>query len=96
MNYKKEFYAQYIKIQLFLLMKKENTSQSIREIQKMKMTIEMYKLKDKTAPKLMWKLYKKTQNLYNLRNDHSFRTRNFKIVQYGTETLSFMGPKIEL
>ena len=94
MNYKKEFYAQYIKIQLFLLMKKENTSQSIREIQKM--TIEMYKLKDKTAPKLMWKLNKKTQNLYNLRNDHSFGTRNFKFVQYGTETLSFMGPKIEL
>ena len=56
----------------------------------------MYKLKDKTAPKLMWKLYKKTQNLYNLRNDHSFGTRSFKFVQYGTETLSFMGPKIEL
>ena len=44
----------------------------------------------------MWKLFKKTQNLYNLWNDHSFRTRNFEIVKNGTETLSFVGPNIEL
>ena len=41
----------------------------------------------------MYELFQETERPCNLRNDHTFRTHN-KSEQYGTETLSFMGPKI--
>ena len=42
----------------------------------------------------MRELFKETEHKCNLRNDHTFRTYNFKVVQCGTKILSFMGPKI--
>lgn len=47
----------------------------------------MYKVKHRIAPKLMCVLFKENERICN-------RTYDFKAVQYGTETLSFMGPKI--
>ena len=63
-----------------------------RNIQKLE--IEMYKIKHKVEPKLMLELFQETKHPYNLQNDHTFAVHNLKNMQYLTETLSLMGPKI--
>ena len=35
-----------------------------------------------------------SRNIYNLRNDHDFKTENIRTVSYGSETIAFRGPKI--
>ena len=40
----------------------------------------------------MCELFQETEQPYNLRNNHIFRTHNVKTVQCGIETLLFMGP----
>ena len=40
----------------------------------------------------MCELFQETEQPYNLRNNHIFRTHNVKTVQYGIETLLFMRP----
>ena len=40
----------------------------------------------------MCELFQETEQPYNLRNNHIFRTHNVKTVQYGIETLLFKGP----
>ena len=42
----------------------------------------------------MCKLFNETKVLYNLSQDVRFRSYNVKTVLYGTETLSYVGPKI--
>ena len=75
------------------LLEKENTF-TIHQRNIQKLAIKMCKVKHKIAAKLMCELFQETEHPYDLRNDHTFRTYNVKIVQYRTETLSFMGPKI--
>ena len=42
----------------------------------------------------MWELFNEINVPYNLRQDVSFHSYNIKTVLYGTETLSYLGPKI--
>ena len=75
------------------LLEKENTF-TIHQKHSKKRAIEIYKEKQKIAPKLIGELFQETEHLYNLRNNHAFRTYNAKTMQYRTELLLFMGPKI--
>ena len=54
----------------------------------------MYRVKHRIAPKIICKLFNEANVPYNLRQDVRFRSYNVKTVLYGTETLSYLGPKI--
>ena len=75
------------------MLEKENTI-TIHEKNILKSAIEIYKEKHKIAPALICELFQETEHLHNFWNNHIFRTCNAKTVQYGTEILLFMGPKI--
>ena len=64
-----------------------------RKIQKI--ALEMYRVKHRIAPKIICELFNEANVPYNLRQDVSFRSYNVKTVLYGTETLSYLGPKME-
>ena len=55
---------------------------------------ELYKVHHGLAPELMNDVFKKINVTYNFRNNSTFETRNIKSVYYGSETISFLGPKI--
>ena len=59
-----------------------------------KLALEMYRVKHRIAPKTMCELFNEANVPNNLRQDVSFRSYNVKTVLYGTETLSYLGPKI--
>ena len=54
----------------------------------------MYRSKHGIAPKIICELFNEANVPYNLRQDASFRSYNVKTALYGTETLSYLGPKI--
>ena len=45
------------------------------------------------SPEIMNLIFQKSTNSYNLRNKSPFTGRNVHTVYYGTETISFRGPK---
>ena len=55
---------------------------------------ELYKVHHGLAPELMNGIFKKINVTYNFRNDSTFEKRNVKYAYYGSETISFLGPKI--
>ena len=55
---------------------------------------EMFKVKNNIAPKIMKELFAPKMISYDLRNNNSFKRRRVKSVWYGTESVSFLGPKI--
>ena len=55
---------------------------------------ELYKVHHGLAPELMNDIFKKRNVTYNFRKNSTFETRNIKSVYYGSETISFIGPKI--
>ena len=54
------------------------------------LTTEVYKVKRK----LVKELFPLSTHAYNLRFTYEFKLKNIKTVRYGTESLSFLGPKI--
>ena len=54
----------------------------------------MFKIKIGTAPEIMNDVFDLFEPSYNLRNDFKLRSHNIHTVSYGTETLSFIGPRI--
>ena len=70
------------------LLQKDNSftihHQNIQEL-----ATEIYKLKHLEAPKIISELFSRVNPPYNLRKD----TYNVKAVHYGTEALSYLGPK---
>ena len=58
------------------------------------LTTELYKVKMGLAPKLVKELFPPSTHAYNLRSTYEFKLENVKTVHYGTESLSFLGPKI--
>ena len=75
-----------------LLQKDNSFTIHHRNIQKL--ALEMYRVKHRIAPKIICELFNEANVPYNLRQDVSFRSYNVKTVLYGTETLSYLGPKI--
>ena len=75
-----------------LLQKDNSFTIHHRNIQKL--ALEMYRVKHRIAPKIMCELFNEANVPYNLRKDVHFRSYNVKTVLYGTETLSYLGPKI--
>ena len=62
-----------------------------RNIQKL--AIEMFKIKNNLSPPLMKKIFKVNTNTYDLRNKRCWEPTNVRTVHYGTETVSYRGPK---
>ena len=59
-----------------------------------KLAIEMYKVKNELCPKIMLDLFKEVTHPYNLRNGLICGSYKIKTVRYGTETITYLGPKI--
>ena len=60
-----------------------------------KLTIEMFKTYTGMAPKIINEVFPRSHNLnYNLRRHPEFASGAINTVHYGSELLSFLGPKI--
>ena len=46
------------------------------------------------APEILNGIFEERTNLYNLRENSSFNSRRVHFVYHGTESLSYLGPKI--
>ena len=55
---------------------------------------EIYKVLHDLSPTLMKEIFLLRNSKYNLRKNPTFLTRNVKSVFSGTETISYLGPKI--
>ena len=66
---------------------------SIHDRNLQKLAIEMYKIKNSLSPGFMNSIFPQSKNPYMLRNESLFQTNNVRTVHYGTETLTFRGPK---
>ena len=55
---------------------------------------ELYKAHHGLAPELINDFFKKWNVRYTFRKNSTLETRNIKSVYYGSETISFIGPKI--
>ena len=55
---------------------------------------EIYKTKNDLGPKIMKDTFHFMQNLCNLRNDPELQRRRNRTVYFGTESISFLAPKI--
>ena len=75
-----------------LLQKDNPFTIHLRNIQKL--ALEVYRVKHRIAPKIIFELFNEANVPYNLRQDVNFGSYNVKTVLYGTETLSYLGPKI--
>ena len=59
------------------------------------LAIEMFKVSNNIAPKIFSDIFNpRPNNKYNLRNKSDFSIRRVRTVHNGTETISFLGPKI--
>ena len=55
---------------------------------------EMFKVYKEISPDLLNDVFIQSTSKYNLRNDNCFKSRKVRSVYFGTESLSFLGPKI--
>ena len=55
---------------------------------------EMLKVKNNIAPEIMKKIFAPKMSLYDLRNNSLLKIRRANSVQHGTESVSYLGPKI--
>ena len=58
------------------------------------LAIEMFKIKNNMAPEFLNEIFQNRALLYNLRTNSNFSSRQVHSVYHGTESLSFLGPKI--
>ena len=58
------------------------------------LAISMYKVKNDLSTEIMKEIFPLVESSYNLRNVPNFRNYPIKTVTYGSETVSFLGPKI--
>ena len=59
-----------------------------------KLAIEMYKVKNELCPKIMLDFFKEVTHPYNFRNGLICGFYKIKTIRYGTETITYLGPKI--
>ena len=75
------------------LLKKDNSvSNHHRNMQAL--ATEMLKVKNNNATEIMKELFAPKMSSYDLRNNNSFKRRRVKSVWYGTESVSYLYPKI--
>ena len=55
---------------------------------------EMFKISNNMSPEIVTEIFEKRENPYGFRNNNAFRRRQVNSVYHGTESLSFLGPKI--
>ena len=72
----------------------ENKSFTVHPKNVQKLAIEMYKVKNELRPNIMLDLFKKVTHPYNLRNGLICGSYKIKTARYGTETITYHGPKI--
>ena len=75
-----------------LLVKGESFTIHERNLQKL--AILMYKVKNNLSPKIVCNIFSKYPTSYAFRNEKLWETGNTRTILYGTETISFRGPKI--
>ena len=75
------------------LLKKDN-SVSIHHRNIQALATEMFKVKNNIAPEIMKLLFAPKMSSYDLRNNNSFKRRRVKSVWHGTESVSYLDPKI--
>ena len=76
------------------LLEKDN-SVSIHHKNIQGLAIEMFKVKNKLCPEITSNIFmERTNNHYNLRNPSDFITPQINSVYYGSESISYLGPKI--
>ena len=56
--------------------------------------IEMFKIKNESAPPIMDSMFERRNEPYNLRNFQEFLTEKKRTVRYGLETLSYWSPQL--
>ena len=66
---------------------------TIHERNLQKLATEMYKIKNNLSPSLLSDIFPVSQNPYELRNKNICKTENIHTVFYGSETVSFRGPR---
>ena len=71
----------------------KNESITIHQRNLQRLTTEMHKVKNKTSPLLMQELFSEQVNVHNLRNKRCWKIPKVRTVGYGTETISYRGPK---
>ena len=54
----------------------------------------MFKVENNIAPEIMKELFAPKMSSYDLRNKNPFKKRRVKSVWHGTESVSYLGPKI--
>ena len=59
-----------------------------------KLAIEIFKVKNNLSPEILSDVFEIVDSSYYLRKDTVFKKRNVRTVRYGTETISFLAPKI--
>jgi len=75
------------------LLEKDN-SVSIHQRNLQVLATELFKTKNGYNPPLLSEIFRFIEPSYNLRKFNSLERTNVKTVKYGTETLSWLGPKI--
>ena len=76
-----------------LLNKDNSVSIHIRNIQRL--AIEMFRFDNGLSPPLMSNIFKlRAENFYNLRQVSEFSRPMVKSLYHGTESISYLGPKI--
>ena len=75
------------------LLNKDN-SVSIHHRNLQALATEMFKIHTSLSPDILREIFVPKISLYNLRRDNTFERRQVHSVYHGTESLSFLGPKI--
>ena len=75
------------------LLKKDNTF-SIHHRNIQALATEMFKVKNNIVPEIMKKNFAPKMSSYDLRSNNSFKRRKVNSIWHGTESVSYLSPKI--
>ena len=70
-----------------------DNSLTIHERNIQRLTVEMYKVENNLTPVFVKSIFPLSTNPYNLRNKQSYEVENIHTSRYGSETVSYLGPK---
>ena len=78
----------------FAELSSEDKSFTVHHKNVQKLAIKMYKIKNELCTKILRNLFKEVTHPFILRNDLICGSYICKIVRYGTETITYLSPKI--